>query len=155
MEILSKVHEWLIPILGEDHFATDVQFVPRKPLAKLLITLDGDKGIGIDKCAEVSRQLSALIDEADLLPNAYTLEVSSHGADSLLILPRQYNQHIGRNLKVELHEIEGEALTFHGKLTEVQPNQIVLETAGGKKKTAQVHEILFAHIKKANVVVAI
>jgi len=151
MDIIPTIHAWLIPLLGEEHFAVDVQFVPRKPLAKLLISLDGDKGVGIDICASISRQLSALIDEADLIPIAYTLEVGSPGADSPLLLPRQYQQHVGRNIKVEL--IEGE--TLQGKIMEVHPEYFLLETAGIKKKTFDTHEVYFTNIKKASIVVAI
>lgn len=147
MDIIETIKNWLIPLLGEEHFAIDVQFVARKPTAKLLIVLDGDKGIGIDKCAQVSRELSALIDEADLIPNAYTLEVSSPGVDRPLVLPRQYTQHLNRVLQVDL--AEGEPIK--GKLIAIQPEGIQIEAVQKKKTT--LHEVPFTNIKKAVVVV--
>ena len=149
MNILETIHSWLTPLLGEEHFAVDVQYIPRKPTAKLLIILDGDKGVGIDKCAEVSRALSEQIDEADLIPNAYTLEVSSPGVDKPLVLPRQYPQHVNRTLQVDL--IEGEVASIQGKLTAVTPEGIQLETT--KKKTTLTHDIPFTNIKKAVVLI--
>ena len=151
MDILTTLQTWLEPLMGESYFVIDVQYIPRKPAAKLLITLDGDNGIGIDKCAEVSRQLSALIDENDLIPHAYTLEVSSPGADKPLALPRQYTQHVGRTLRIELQEGD----TLQGKLTALAAENLQLEVAGEKKKTTQIVEIPFENIKKATVVVAI
>ena len=145
--VINTIQGWLTPLLGEEYFAIDVQFVMRKPTAKLLIILDGDKGIGIDKCAEVSRALSELIDEADLIPDAYNLEVSSPGVDRPLTSPRQYTQHINRTLR--LTPTEGEEL--QGKLMAVLPEGIQIEIK--QKKNATTHDIPFANIKKAVVIV--
>lgn len=155
MNILDTINEWLTQLLGEAHFAVEVQYVPRKPTAKLLIVLDGDKGIGIDKCAEVSRGLSERIDEVDLIPNAYTLEVSSPGVDRPLTVLRQYAQHIGRTLRIEpnpTEEGEKDAVIVQGKLLAVQDDVLQIEISK-QKKTAETLEMPFAHIKKATVVV--
>ena len=61
------------------------------------ITVDGDKGVGHDELSEVSRHLSAALDEAeatdgDLGVESYTLEVSSPGVDRPLTLPRHWRR---------------------------------------------------------------
>lgn len=153
MNILDTINKWLVDILGEQHFAVDVQFVQRKPTSKLLILLDGDAGVGIDKCVEVSRALSELIDEADLIPNAYTLEVSSPGVDRPLTALRQYPQHIGRTLRLEIDaDNEKEMEIVQGKLLSVQTDTLQIEISK-KKKTAETADIAFSTIKKATVVV--
>jgi hypothetical protein len=40
-----------------------------------------DDGVSVEDCAHVSRDLSVVLDVDDVLPNAYTLEVSSPGLD--------------------------------------------------------------------------
>src|SRR5882672_3299740 len=67
------------------------------PPADNTVALDGDDrivegdetrlqegGIGVDDCARMSREVSALLDVEDPIPTAYTLEVSSPGSDRVL-----------------------------------------------------------------------
>jgi ribosome maturation factor RimP len=70
------------------------------------ITVDGDGGVGHDELSDVSREISATLDEAErtggaLTPDAYTLEVSSPGVDRPLTLPRHWRRNVGRLVKVK------------------------------------------------------
>jgi ribosome maturation factor RimP len=49
---------------------------------KLIILLDGDNGIGIDECAQVSRHVGFHLEEENVIETAYNLEVSSPGIDT-------------------------------------------------------------------------
>ena len=71
---------------------------------KVTILLDGDNGIGIHDCALVSRHVGFHLEEENLIDQAYTLEVSSPGLDTPLILDRQFQKNIGRNVEVKLPE---------------------------------------------------
>ncbi len=65
-------------------------------------------------------------------------------------MPRQYPQHIGRNLALEL----GQDRTLQGKLLEVQAEGIVVEQeikAKGKKAVKEQMVLSFAEIQKATV----
>jgi ribosome maturation factor RimP len=120
MNIQSQIENLLIPILGEEYFVVEVSYIQRKPNPRLTIILDGDKGIAVDKCAEVSREISAILDELDLIPTSFNLEVTSPGVDKPLLLERQYHQHIGRKLKLEMKDGQN----YTGKLLAVQTGQI-------------------------------
>jgi ribosome maturation factor RimP len=70
------------------------------------ITVDGDAGVGHNELTDVSRAISAGLDEAEetggpLTPDAYTLEVSSPGVDRPLTLPRHWRRSVGRLVKVK------------------------------------------------------
>lgn len=119
--------------------------------SKLSIQLDGDNGMDIDTCAEISRELSAYLDEHDLIPGKMILEVSSPGADQPLLLPRQFPKHIGRTLSVQLDE----GIRFEGALKEVHDEHIVLaETKGkGKKQEITEHTLRFGEIREARVLI--
>ncbi|HTL91057.1 MAG TPA: ribosome maturation factor RimP, partial [Steroidobacteraceae bacterium] len=54
--------------------------------------LDREAGVTLDDCAQVSREISALLDVEDPIPSAYTLEVSSPGFDRVL----RTQAHFGR-----------------------------------------------------------
>lgn len=135
----------------KSHFIVDVIASFKGNPGKLLVTVDGDKGIGIDECAELSRDLSKVLDETNLIPQAFNLEVSTPGLDQPLKSKRQYVKNIGRNVRVRLADKMEE-----GKLTAVDETAIqLLQTIGsGKKKEEKTIEIPFDKIDKTIVLVS-
>jgi ribosome maturation factor RimP len=71
---------------------------------KLVILVDGDKGIGIDDVVAVSRHVGFHLEEENVIETAYNLEVSSPGLDTPLTLMRQYAKNIGRNLSIKMDD---------------------------------------------------
>lgn len=119
---------------------------------KILVLLDGDKGVNIDDCALLSRQLAEDIELEDLIDVAYILEVSSPGLDHPLSSIRQYLKNVGRRLKVKL--TSGSML--EGALKAVTEEAIVLaaERKENKKLLIEEKQINFSEIEKANVLVS-
>ena len=113
---------------------------------RIFVDIDGDNGINIDDCIELSRAIEGQLnrDEED-----FELNVSSAGADSPLRMPRQYKRHIGRQLDINLND----GRVLHGRLQEADDSQIVIETKGNKKHPAETLTIAYADIKTACVVV--
>lgn len=107
---------------------------------RLTIWLDGDQGVTIDQCGWVSRQLSAWLEEKDIIEGKYHLEVSSAGVDFPLQLRRQYVKNTGRSLKVTLRD----GSSLHGELKAVKDDLIVLDE----------HQIRLNDIEKSIVVVS-
>ena len=83
----------------EDLFLVSVKFVPNGTLS---ILVDGDHGLSIQDCAAISRHVGFILEEENVIEAAYNIEVSSPGIDSPLILDRQFNKNIGRNVVVTL-----------------------------------------------------
>jgi len=63
---------------------------------KIEILLDGDSGVTINQCGELSRHLSAWLDEEHESESPYTLEISSHGVGNPIQHLRQYKSNINR-----------------------------------------------------------
>lgn len=135
----------------EAHFVVDVVASFKGNPGKVLVIVDGDKGIGIDDCAELSRELSKNLDDTNLIPQAFNLEVSTPGLDQPLKSKRQYVKNIGRNVRVRQTD-----KTEEGKLTAVDDLSIQLtQTIGsGKKKEEKTIEIPFDKIDKTIVLVS-
>ncbi len=133
------------------HFVVDVIVSLRNNPKKLLVILDGDNGISIDDCAELSRNLSNALDENSLIDGAFVLEVSTPGLDQPLKNRRQYVKNVGRIVKVKT-KIE----TLEGKLSHVHENKIELlqQIGSGKKKEEKSVEISFEDIDKTFVLVS-
>ena len=63
------------------------------------VFIDGDEGVTIVNCVELSRFIEKGLDREK---EDFSLDVSSHGAAAPLILPRQYLKHVGRDLEIKL-----------------------------------------------------
>lgn len=137
-----------ILIQDEDLFLVEVTHKGNSGNSKLQVLIDGDQGLDIDRCARVSRQLGAQLEELDIITGKYTLEVSSPGIDQPLKLKRQYIKNIGRSLKVELNDGE----VKEGVLVEVREDQFTLEQE--KKKEKVVSSIAISDVKKSKVIVS-
>jgi ribosome maturation factor RimP len=76
-------------------------------------------GVTIELCSDISKDLSAALDVADVIPHAYRLEVGSPGLDRALYSLRDYERFAGQLAKLKLKEplpdgqrvVEG---TLHG-----------------------------------------
>ncbi len=154
MDLKERIEELVTNYLaGSAFFLVNTIITGVRSVPKIIVWLDGDAGVSIEKCAEVSRFLGKHIEDHNLIESAYTLEVSSPGIDQPLKLFRQYKQHIGRNLRVVLTD----GSTKTGKLEDLKEASIVLnETIKGKKKdpNAPLTEIETKNIDKAFVLIS-
>jgi ribosome maturation factor RimP len=132
-------------------FLVEVLVSSRKGPKKVVIIIDGDNGITIDDCGNISRELSKAFDDSGLLDESYMLEVSTPGLDHPLKLKRQYRKNIGRKLKIKLAD-----KLVEGQLTTVDDDHITInqETGSGKKKEITTLNIPFSEIEKAFVLVS-
>ena len=83
------------------------------------IVLDGDKGVNLKDCIDVSRAVEGRLDRDEL---DFSLEVTSAGATSPLVVPRQYKKNLGRKLSIKTPEQH-----FEGNLTAADADVITLE----------------------------
>jgi ribosome maturation factor RimP len=139
-------------IEGTDLFLVDVNMGKSNDIRVLV---DSMEGIKIGECAELSRWLSA---ELELIDENFSLEVSSPGLTSPLVLKQQYIKNIGREVEVVFNDGKKKK----GKLTGVEEDGINIEVtekmlAGGsqkKKKSVIVSKVFaFKDIKSTKVVV--
>jgi len=124
MNIENKVkqlaEEKIAELQRPDLFIVDVKFHSN---GKLVVLLDGDKGIGIEDCVAVSRYVGFKLEEENVIETAYNLEVSSPGVDLPLTQLRQYTKNIGRDLGIKM----ADGAKREGKLTALTEDAIVIE----------------------------
>src|SRR5699024_5753756 len=103
-KIIDSVSELIQPIVLErDLELVDIEYVKEGPGWFLRVYLDKDGGIDLIECSLVSERLSKLLDEHDLIKEAYYLEVSSPGAERPLKTKEDILQHVGHNVYVSLY----------------------------------------------------
>ena len=108
-----------------------------------------EDSVGVDDCANVSRDLSALLDVEEIVPMAYTLEVSSPGLERSLRHADDYRRFSGRQAKLVTREpVDGQTF-WRGRLEGVEgqaaDEAVLLEEAGGRR-----HRIPVGLIRRAN-----
>lgn len=94
--------------------------------AVLRVYIDSPNGIGVEDCATVSRQASAVLDVEDPIPVEYTLEVSSPGMDRPLFTLEQYAQSRGELVKLRLRAPFEGRRNFSGQLVGVEGEDVVV-----------------------------
>ncbi len=118
MTVIEKISNFVTQILPQDYFLIQVRKPKLGQKTKVVVVIDGDKGVDVEVCASVSRQLGEKMEEENWLDTAYILEVTSPGATTPLVLPRQYPQHIGRTISITTTNAEQAEIL--GKLTKVE-----------------------------------
>jgi ribosome maturation factor RimP len=112
----------------------------------LRVYIDHPDGITVDDCADVSRQVSAVLDVEDPIPGAYVLEVSSPGLDRPLVKAADFERFRGSLVKLRTREAVLGRKNFTGMLSEASGDNVVVEVDG------EPYEIEFANIEKARLV---
>jgi ribosome maturation factor RimP len=104
----------------------DAQFAGSGRQAVLRVYIDLPGGVTVEDCAEVSEQLSAILDVEDPIPQRYTLEVSSPGLDRPLVRRRDFERFTGEMVRVRLREPVAGQRNFKGRLIGVRGDCVTL-----------------------------
>lgn len=103
--ICEQVSKIALPILDSKHIElVDIEFVRLGKDGVLRLFIDKEGGIALDDCADVSHELSAILDVEEIIASNYTLEVSSPGLDRPLKKPEDYLRYVGRLVKVRTYD---------------------------------------------------
>jgi ribosome maturation factor RimP len=120
---------------------------------KIIVSLDGDNGVLLQDCIDVSRAIENNLDREE---QDFSLEVASVGVGSPLKMVRQYKKNVGRTLIVKLA-----TETIEAELVEANDNFIILswkarepkKLGKGKETVQKREEIHYTEIKEAIVTV--
>ncbi len=152
MQVENRVIELVEEKIADrpDLFIVSVRFLKNGVLE---ILLDGDQGIAIEDCVQVSRHVGYHLEEENVIDKAYRLEVSSPGIDSALVLPRQFEKNIGRDVQIKM--LDG--TKKEGKLLSITGSTISIEEKvkeKGKKAVLLQTEIPLDQIKETKVLIS-
>lgn len=146
-ERLRELLEPLVTSQGLDLEEIAIDSVGRKRVLRVVV--DSDTGADLDQIADVSRALSAKLDESDAMgAGEYTLEVGTPGAERLLKERRHYERAVNRLVKFQLTEGGGELVA---RILKVGDEGLELEVPGVKGRKATARGLAFSDIDKARV----
>lgn len=153
MELKTRVEELLQAFLQTrpDLFLVDLKV---SVASDITIILDGDQGVSIQDCLDVSRAIEFNIDREE---QDFSLQVMSAGLSEPLTLPRQFQKNVGRDLEILLED----TTKIQGELASVDDEKVTLilryrkpkDIGKGKVDVEEEREIPYSEIKKALVVI--
>ncbi|WP_114909064.1 ribosome maturation factor RimP [Haemophilus haemolyticus] len=141
---LQQMLQGAVEDLGCELWGIECQRAGRFMTVRLFIDKEG--GVTVDDCADVSRQVSAILDVEDPIADKYNLEVSSPGLDRPLFTLPQFERYIGQDIAVHLRIPVIERRKWQGKLARIENDMVTLIVDG------QEQVLVFGNIQKANVV---
>jgi len=115
--VLQDLGFRLVRVTVSGRNGTTVQIMAERP----------DGTITVEDCADISRQLSPLLDAHDLIAGHYALEISSPGIDRLLARASDFDAWAGHEAKIEMKELVAGRRRFRGVLKGLAGSQVRVE----------------------------
>jgi len=143
----QRLTELLTPTVEAAGFELlGVEFVSAGRHSTLRLYIDHPEGVNVDNCALVSREVGAILDVEDPIPNEYNLEVSSPGLDRPLFTSEHFAKVVGQKIEVKLAIPQDGRRRFKGALIAIEDDMLVIEVDG------KPYRLLMDNVDKANVV---
>jgi ribosome maturation factor RimP len=96
----------------------------------LRVYIDRAGGVSIEHCEAVSRELDPILDARDPIPDTYTFEVSSAGAERALKRPSDFQRFLGHLVEVKLYKAKDGRKEYIGMLLSNSDEELEINIAG-------------------------
>lgn len=148
--ILSKIekitYDLALPIVSSEGYEIyDVEYVKEGPHWFLRVFIDREEGVNVDDCETISRGISALLDEKNIIQSNYFLEVSSPGIERNLRQEEHFEKALGNSVRIKLYRPVDGIKEAEGELIAAESGYITVKT-----ESAQI-DIEKKNIAKANI----
>lgn len=141
-EYEARTERMILPILERlDFELVDVEYVKEGSIWYLRAYIDKEGGITVNDCETVAREMNALLDEADFIPDSYTFEVSSPGLGRPLKKEKDYIRNMGKKIEIRTYRSINRCKDFCGVLTAYDANHVTIETEEKEELTFEKTDI--------------
>lgn len=123
----------------------DVEYQPKGRHSVLRLYLDREGGVSLDDLAEVSREVSDVLDAHDAVPGQYTLECSSPGVNRRLRKPDDFTRFCGKPVRIRTSTPIAGSRNFTGLLVASTGEAIEIEDASRGRVEVPLRSIEHAH----------
>lgn len=118
----------------------------------LRLYIDKPGGVTLDDCADVSRELSEILDVEDVVHAHYNLEVSSPGLNRPLKKESDYLRYAGRLVKIKTFEMVEDSAgnkrkTFLGELLGLEGGSVSMKLTEGQSAAIPLDKIAKANLE--------
>ncbi|MBY5929167.1 ribosome maturation factor RimP [Halomonas sp. DP8Y7-3] len=125
---LNALIEPVVSAMGFELWGID--YLSQGKHSRLVIYIDHADGVSVDNCADISRQVSAIMDVEDPIAGEYRLEVSSPGMDRPLFTLDQFSRYAGHHVVLKLRSPFEGRRKFQGLLAGVEGDEVLVQIDG-------------------------
>ncbi|MGK0297741.1 MAG: ribosome maturation factor RimP [Gammaproteobacteria bacterium] len=127
----KKLLDLIEPVVSSMGFELlGIEHIKQGRFSLVRLYIDKEVGIELVDCEKVSHQVTGVLDVEDPIQGAFNLEVSSPGLDRLLFTLAQFNQHKGKEVKLNLGiKLDGRR-KYQGKIADVGNDYVMIESDG-------------------------
>jgi ribosome maturation factor RimP len=130
--LTERLQQVIAPVLGDvqvELVELDLVRASGQIIIRLLVDKPGT-GINLDECALINRRLGDIIEEQDIIPDRYVLEVSSPGIDRPLKAKSYFARNPGKPVKLFLREAVNGKIEWDGIIRNVSETEVFVEIEG-------------------------
>jgi len=124
--ILEELIRPVVEGLGFQFWGMEYLSQGKDSVLRIFIETEAEKGIDVEDCAQVSRQVSSILDVEDPITGEYNLEVSSPGLDRPLFELAQYQAYVGAIIALRLRVPFDGRRKFKGQLVGIENDEVVI-----------------------------
>ena len=130
-KIEERVEELITKTVNDIGYSIyDVMYVKEGKDNYLRIFIDNETGISLDDCEKVNNAITDMLDEADIIKDQYSLEISSPGVERHIRKDKQLEEHIKKDIVVKLFKPIGKLKELTGELIKFDEETITLLIEG-------------------------
>ncbi|GGI06520.1 ribosome maturation factor RimP [Egicoccus halophilus] len=127
----ERVRELASPLADDlDVELVDVEVKGSGTRRLVRLVADAEGGLDVDVIAALSRRVGSALDERDLIPSSYTLEVTSPGVDRPLRRPRDFARNVGREVRLVREQDAPGDREVTGTVVVADDSSVTLEVDG-------------------------
>ena len=146
-QLEKKLTDMLVaPVEALGFELVGIEFVRAGKHSTLRVYIDHVDGITVENCADVSHQVSAVMDVEDPISVEYNLEVSSPGMDRPLFKEQHYLNCVGEVISVRLKMPLNDRRNFKGKLLACEAGNLTIQVDN------QTYVLAIVNVEKGNLV---
>lgn len=130
--MIDRIKAIIEPVISEEGIEL-VEIIYRREAGRQVLRLLVDRkgGINLSDCIRLNEQISRILDENDVIPKSYVLEVDSPGIDRPFQTKKDYLRALGRMVRITLSEAVIDKKEYIGRLEDVLEDSVKINV---KKK---------------------
>jgi ribosome maturation factor RimP len=106
----------------------------------------------ISDCSKLTKEMIQILENDNLLPESYRIEVSSPGIDRILVRAKDFKDNIGNEIKIELKEKTANRKNIKGEISDLQGDTLTLKLYKNENNYDDEITISLMNISKAKLV---
>ena len=140
--IVVRVKEFIIPLLASRHVQlVELTYRQEGGRGVLRCLVDTAGGIQLGELSALNQAIGAVLEEHELIPSAYFLEVSSPGLDRSLKTMADFEWVIGRRIRISTTVPVNSKRELSGDLLGVTEEAVFIKVDSGEKVKILLSEI--------------